>query len=348
MKRYNQIYIFKKAVILSFFSFLLWTSCEKSEDTSPPIIDKIRLTEKDSAVTSAGIGSTIAILGSHLASTQQVFFNGYSVLLNPSYIKDDVVLATIPREVPYRGQINKIKLVTLYGEVIQDFNVRQPEPEIKSFAPTSGNPGDIVTVFGEDLDNLKTVMIGADTVEVLPGGTDKQFKIKVPPAGAAGLIYVLTIGGEIKSLTSFGVSLVIFGDKMDGSWDAYEWDADRNMESTEQVKKGKSIKMTFLKPYGGFGAGTGDVINIKKYSALKMSIYALTTAAEAKVKVGIKGADGTTNSFSKILILKPGWNDFTLDFAADLNKPDRFVEFQIQEWGNPVIPVIFIDDIGLL
>jgi hypothetical protein len=348
MKKYNQIYIFKRSMILSLLSFLLWTSCEKAEDTSPPVIDKMRLTEKDSAITGAGIGSTVAIIGAHLATTQKVYFNDYSVVLNPSYIKDDVVLATIPREVPYRGQMNKIKLVTLYGEIIKDFNVRQPEPTITSFAPTSGNPGEIVTVFGKDLDNIKTVMIGADTVEVLAGGTDTQFKMKVPPAGAAGLIYVLTIGGEIKSLTSFGVSLVIYGDKMDGGWDAYEWDAERDMESTEQVKKGKSIKITYSKAYGGFGAGTGDVINIKKYSALKMSIYAKTTADEAKVKVGIKGADGTTNSFSKILILKPGWNDFTLDFATDLNKPDRFVEFQIQEWGNAIIPVIYIDDIGLL
>jgi hypothetical protein len=48
------------------------------------------------------------------------------------------------------------------------------------------------------------------------------------------------------------------------------------------------------------------------------------------------------------LVLKPGWNDMTLDFVKDLNKPDRFFEFQLQEWGNAKIPTIYIDDVGVL
>jgi hypothetical protein len=348
MKKYNPTYIFKRAMTFSLLSLFLWSACEKAEDTSPPTITNLRLTLKDSTISAAGIGNTVAIIGTHLATTQKVLFNDFSVSINPSYIKDDVVLAQLPREVPYRGQINKVKVITLYGEVIADFTVLQPAPTITSFSPSSGNPGDVVTVIGKDLDNTKIVTVGSDTVKVVAGGTDTQLKFIVPAGNAAGNISITTIGGESKSATSFGVSLVIYSDKMASGWDAYEWDADRDMVSTEQVKKGKSIKMTFAKPYGGFGAGPADVINIKKYTALKMAIYAKTTEPEVKVKVGIKGADGTTNTFSKILILKPGWNDFTLDLITDLNKPDRFEEFQIQEWGNAKIPIIYIDDIGLL
>jgi hypothetical protein len=121
--------------------------------------------------------------------------------------------------------------------------------------------------------------------------------------------------------------------------------ADRDISSTEKVKRGKSIKMVFTSAHGYFGAEPTDVLDIKKYSALKVSIYATT---ETKVKIGLKGADGTTNRFSKILILAPGWNDFTLDFATDLSKPDRFTKFQIEEWNNATLPTIYIDDIGLL
>jgi hypothetical protein len=348
MKKYNQKYIAKIPMFIAFMGILTWVACKKTEDTSPPTIERIRLTLKDSSITAAGIGNTIAIIGTGLATTQHVYVNGYEVYLNPSYVKDDVVLAQLVQETPYRGQINKLKVVTLYGEAIKDFKVLQPAPTITSFSPTSGNPGDIVTITGKDLDDVKTVLIGTDTVKVVAGGTDTQCKVIVPPANAAGQITVITTGGLATSATSFGVSVVIYGDKLGSGWDAYEFDADRDMFNTEFVKKGKSIKMTFTAPYGGFGAGTADPIDIKKYAALKMSIYAKTTEAEVKVKIGIKGADNTTNRFSKIVILKQGWNDLTLDFATDLNKPDRFVEFQVQEWGNAKIPVIYIDDIGLL
>jgi hypothetical protein len=348
MKKYNQKYSAKIPMLFVVMSILAWASCKKSEDTSPPTIERFRLTLKDSTITAAGIGNTIAIIGTGLATTQHVYINDFEIYLNPSYVKDDVVLAQLVKETPYRGQINKLKVVTLYGEAIKDFKVLQPAPTITSFSPTSGNPGDIVTIIGKDMDDVKTVLIGGDTVKVVAGGTDTQCKVIVPPSNAAGQITVITTGGLATSATSFGVSLVIYGDKMASSWDAYEFDADRDMFSTEFVKKGKSIKMTFTAPYGGFGAGSADVIDVKKFTALKMSIYAKTTEPEVKVKIGIKGADNTTNRFSKIVILKPGWNDLTLDFATDLNKPDRFVEFQVQEWGNAKIPVIYIDDIGLL
>ncbi len=341
-------YCFKYTLPTFLLGILLWSACKKDSDSAPPTIDRFRLTLKDSAITAAGVGNTIAIIGTHLASTQKVFINDFPININPSYIKDDVILVQIPRETPYRNQSNKIKVVTLYGEALKDFKVNQPPPSITSFSPNAGNPGDIITIVGKDLDNVKKVTIGADSVKIISNNSDTEVKVAVPAGGSAGQITVTTIGGSATSATSFGVSLVIYSDVMANNWDAYEWDADRDMVSTEQVKKGKSIKMTFTKAYGGFGAGTADVINVTKYTALKMSIYAKTTDPEVKLKVGIKGADGTTNRFSKIIILTPGWNDFTLDFATDLSKPDRFVEFQIQEWGNAKLPIIYIDDIGLL
>jgi IPT/TIG domain len=345
MKKYSQKYSAKGAMLLAIVGILAWSACTKDVDKSAPTIDHFRLTLKDSTISAAGIGNTIAIIGAHLGSTQHVYINDYEVYLNPSYVKDDVVLAQLVKETPYRGQINKLKLVTLYGEVLKDFKVLQPAPTITSFAPNSGKKGDIVTIIGKDMDDVKAVLIGTDTCKVLTGGTDTQVKFSVPFDGSAGQITLITSGGKTISAMSYGVSLVIYDDKMNTGWDPYEVNADRDMASTEKVKRGKSIKMVFTSAHGYFGAGPTDVLDIKKYSALKVSIYAAT---ETKVKIGLKGADGTTNRFSKILILAAGWNDFTLDFATDLSKPDRFTEFQIEEWNNATLPTIYIDDIGLL
>jgi IPT/TIG domain len=347
MKKFNQKYMAKLPMLIALMGILAWVACTKSVDKEAPIIDHFRLTLKDSTITAAGIGNTIAIIGLHLGSTQHVYVNDFEIYLNPSYVKDDVVLAQLVKETPYRAQINKLKIVTLYGEAVKDFKVLQPAPSITSFAPNSGKAGDIVTIVGKDMDDIKAVLIGADTCKVVAGGTDTQCKIVVPFNGSAGVITLITTGGKTISATSFGVSLVLYDDKMNSNWDAYESDATRDMESTEKVKRGKSIKMVFTAPHGLFGAGTADVLNIKKYSALKVSIFSAATG-QIKLKVGIKGADNKTSRFAKILTLDPGWNDFTLDFLTDLSNPDRFGEFQIEEWNNAVLPTIYIDDIGLL
>jgi hypothetical protein len=348
MKKYTFKYSAKGAMLLAIVGILAWSACEKAVDKSAPTIERFRLPIKDSTITAAGIGNTIAIIGTHLETTQHVYVNGYEIYLNPSYVKDDAVLAQLVKETPYRAQVNKLKLVTLYGEVEKDFKVLQPAPAITRFAPNSGKRGDIVTIIGKDMDDVKAVLIGADTCTVLAGGTDTQVKISVPNDGSAGQITLITSGGKTISATSYGVSLIIYDDKMNGDWDAYEDGATRDMVSTEQFKRGKSIKMVFTAGHGFFGAGPNSLVDVKKYTALKVSIFVKGTAPETKLKVGFKGADGTTNRFSKILILVPGWNDFTLDFATDLSKPDRITELQIEEWNNAVLPTIYLDDIGLL
>jgi hypothetical protein len=348
MKKYASKYSAKGAMLLAIVGILAWSACTKDVDKSAPIIERFRLPIKDSTITAAGIGNTIAIIGAHLGTTQHVYINGYEIYLNPSYVKDDAVLAQLVQETPYRNQVNKLKLVTLYGEVEKDFQVLQPAPSITSFAPNSGKKGDIVTIVGKDMDDVKAVLIGADSCKVVAGGTDTQVKIIVPNDASAGQITLITTGGKTISATSYGVSLIIYSDSMNSDWDAYESDATRDMSSTEQVKRGKSIKMVYTAGHGVFGAGPNSVVDVKKFTALKVSIFVKGTVPETKLKIGLKGADGTTNRFSKILVLVPGWNDFTLDFATDLSKPDRITELQIEEWNNAVLPTIYIDDLGLL
>ncbi len=339
----------KGAFLLLFVSTLLWSSCQKAEDTTAPSIDRIRVTIKDSTITGAASGNTIAILGVHLGSTYQVFFNDYSATVNSSFVKEDVVLVQIPSDAPYRGTKNKVKIVTKYGEAEKDFTIIQPEPFIKRFFPASGVPGDKVTVWGKDLDNIKEVKIGTGICKVLPGGNDTTFQLTVPVDGVVGQISVETTGGIGLSKSSFGVSLIIYDDKMKTGWDYYDFeDAIVDIENTEQVKKGKSIKVSFPKAYGGFGVGTDKQLDATKFSALKISIYVKTNATEAKLKIGIKGADGTTNKYSQIAVLKPGWNDLTLDLIKDLNNPSTINEIQVEEWNNAQKPTIYIDDLGIL
>jgi hypothetical protein len=333
-----------------FLNIVLWTACDKTEESgAAPTIDRFRVTLKDSTITGAAAGNTIAILGANLGTTSKVFFNDYLADVNSSFVKGDVVLIQIPVDAPYRGTKNKIKVVTKYGEVEKEFTIIQPEPFIKKFFPAAGNPGDKVIVYGKDLDNIKEVKIGTGICTVLAGGNDTTFQLVVPIDGTVGQLSVETSGGIGLSKSAFGVSLIIYDDNIKSGWDSYDFDeAVIDLASTEQVKKGKSIKITFPKAYGGFGVGTDKIYDATKFSAIKAAIYVQTTATEAKVKIGIVGADGTTNKYSQIVVLKPGWNDLTLDFIKDLNNPLKFNEIQIQEWGNAKTPVLYVDDLGVL
>jgi hypothetical protein len=350
MSNKDKKYIKKTALFLGCLIAIVYLiGCSKNEDTAAPTIDKFRVTLKDSTITGVAAGNTIAILGAHLATTYQVLFNDYPAVLNPSFVKEDVVLIQVPDDAPYRGTKNKVKIVTKYGEVEKDFTVIQPEPFIKRFFPTSGNPGDKVIVYGKDLDNIKEVKIGTGICKVLPNGNDTTFQLIVPVDGTIGQLSVETTGGIGLSKSSFGVSLIIYDDKMKAGWDYYDFgNAIIDIASAEQVKKGKAIKVEFPSANGGIGVGTDKAVDAKKFSAVKISIYAKTTATEAKVKIGIVGPDGTTNKYSQIVVLKPGWNDLTLDLIKDLNNPSTINEIQVEEWNNTQKPIIYIDDLGIL
>ncbi len=350
MKNNSLKYIVKTSLAFLGLVLILLSSCGKEEDTAPPTIERIRVTLKDSTISTIASNNTIAIIGAHLSTTQRVLFNDYPAELNPSYIKDDVIVIQVPEDAPYRNTINKIKVISPYGEAVKDFSITQPEPTITSFAPQAGNEGEIVTIIGKDLDNVKTVFIGSDStpVKIVAGSTDTQLKFIVPAGNPAGQITVVTVGGEVKSATSFGVSFIIYNDFMASGWDPYGTDADYDTESKERVKKGKSIKVSYNKKESFFAFGITNGVDVKKYIAIKMAIYIEGTEPETKIKAGVVSADNTTNAFSKIIVLKPGWNDVILDFIMDLNKPTLLKEFRLEEWNNVKLPVIHIDDIGVL
>jgi hypothetical protein len=343
--KYLSLYLKKLPLALFTLSVLVWAACDK-EVKDAPTIERVRTVKQDSTILGSGGGNTIAIVGKGLATTQKVFFNDYSAFLNPVYIKDDVILVQIPLEAPIRSPINKLKVVTLYGEALTDFRLIQPAPVVDGFSPSYGEIGDTITITGKDLDNTKFVYIGDSAVTILPGATTELLKVRLNQTSLQGLVTVETIGGASKSKKEFGFSYVLYDDKVNPLWAPYAWDSDRDMSSKEQVKRGRSIKMVYKKIYAGYGMvfqGANEV-NPTLYQFVRFSMYS-ATACEIKFGVNI---NQTTNANSVILKLKPGWNEFKIRMREDLKNPGEFKELHMQEAGNSVLPTIYIDDFGLL
>ncbi len=351
---FSTIITFVKTVTTLWVALVILSACEQKEDASAPIVEYVRPTRLDSVTSASGRGSTVAIIGKHLASTQKVFFNDEEALLNTTYITETNIIVRIPETTPYQGSSNKIRVVTRFGETTTNFTILQPTPEITGFFPDAGTPGDTVTITGKVFENLKEVKIG-DLVAPVISSKATEIKIKVPDGVKQGSISVTTGdpsmgGGTYTTTENFGFGYLIYDDLLNTGWYSYNWSSKLDVASTEKAKRGKSIKVEYTGGYAGLGMGTGDNIDITKYKGVKLSIYVPEGSGDVQIKFYIKTKEGKDDSpFSKVLTLKAGvWNDLTLDFKKDLSSPDLFQTVTFQEWGNTKPPTIYIDNFGLV
>lgn len=182
---------------LLFFLFgsIALTSCEKDDaykiptSSAPPTIERIRLTDtltKDSSLTQSTLGSTIAIVGSNLASAQRVTFNNYSVTVNPAYATDKYLIVTIPDSVPTiatnANVPDELKVFNNAGEATYKFKVLPPRPEIEQIGNEFAKPGETLTLYGKYFYFVDTVFFGTTAVTsgITTNGTSLTVQI---PAG---------------------------------------------------------------------------------------------------------------------------------------------------------------------
>ncbi|WP_157492822.1 glycan-binding surface protein [Echinicola pacifica] len=168
-------------------------ACQEDEDevTGMPTIDRIRYTDPetaDSAFTRATLGSTLAIMGRNLGTTQQVYLNGYSVGVNPAYVTNDNVIVTITDSVPTVATdpnvSNMLRLVTKGGETSIPFQTLPPAPQISRVGNEYLKPGDNLTLFGRYFYFIDTVFFPGEGNYVTEGftanSTGSKLTVKVP------------------------------------------------------------------------------------------------------------------------------------------------------------------------
>ena len=181
------------ALLFILAGLFVLSACKKDNAGSPPpppTIERVRLTDpttKDSSLTQTTLGSTIAIIGTNLATAQKVIFNGYSLGVNPTYATDNILVITVHDSVPTIATNPNVKdelrIITAGGEVTYTFKILPPRPEVTAISNEFAKPGEAVTLFGRYFYFVDTVKIG--TVNITSGittnGTSVTFTI---PAGA--------------------------------------------------------------------------------------------------------------------------------------------------------------------
>ncbi len=209
---------------------VILSSCEKDGDTDAnadignPKVHYVRTTNPESAdslLVGAFMGNLIAIVGEDLGHTVELWFNDQRAQLNPTYVTDKTIIVNVPSSVPTQIT-DKIRFVFSNGEeMLYDFKVNVPAPEIASIKCEHVPDGGTVVLNGDFFFEPITV--------TFPGGAEGQvvsveklkLEVTVPDGASSGKITVSTNFGSVESEFIFRDTRGLFWDfdnLLGGGW----------------------------------------------------------------------------------------------------------------------------------
>jgi hypothetical protein len=189
-------------MIPAFFIGLMFLSCEKKDGGGTPVIHYIRVTDPekaDSFLTAAYMGDLIVIVGENLGGAREIWFNDQKAYLTPTYITDKTILVTVPSSVP-KELNNKMKIVFADGyELLYDFTIDIPGPEIYSIKCEYVPDGGIVELTGDYFFDPTTVIFPDNLEADISTMTKTSLEVIVPQGSTSGKIKIITTFGETES-----------------------------------------------------------------------------------------------------------------------------------------------------
>lgn len=132
----------------------LISSCTEDETvtTGEPIIRYVRITDPaagDSLLVGAPLGNLVAIVGENLADVRELWFNDRQAYLNPAFITNTTILASVPNLAP-NEVTNKMRLVFRNGrELLHDFETTISAPEVVAMSNEYAPAGSTAKIVGD-------------------------------------------------------------------------------------------------------------------------------------------------------------------------------------------------------
>lgn len=223
-------------LILALFSAIIMVSCQE-EEGGQPVINNVRVTEKDSTITGGAFNLTVAIQGIELGSVQKVFFNDVETYLNPTYVTETNIICNIPDEAPTVIN-NKITVVTSGGmTATYDFTVILPEPIVQGVYNEFAMPGSENKVLGNYFYVISSVLVGSTEVEITKI-TPTEITFLMPPNAVSN--ETITVVGDGGTVTPIFKLHPTEGNMVNFDIPATGWGSDVCWGSAERVDPGSS------------------------------------------------------------------------------------------------------------
>lgn len=186
-------------------------SCDTASDSGSsgvPEITGVRHIDPDSAATSqlnqVGPGETFVIEGRNLRSTRRAYFNGLQAAFNPTMVTGTHMIISVPGNMPFgildpeSPEMNTIKLVSDGGEVVFDFPILPPAPQIERVSKEFATEGETMRITGRYLYLVEEVTFpgGIQSTQFNFSEDGSWLEVVVPPGVMeAGHVNVTTASG---------------------------------------------------------------------------------------------------------------------------------------------------------
>lgn len=208
----NKISKYISAVPAIFAILICFASCDdvdypdryKVADGAPTVYS-VRYADQDINITQAYMDEIVCILGDNLRSTVQLWFNDQEATLNTSYITDNTLMVSVPKNMP-KNQTDKMYLITRDQDTVAfDFKVLPPVPKVSSMSNEWAKEGEKVTIYGSYLIDDSTVPLEISFPGATVSHSDMTFdgsssvSFHVPSGAQSGYVTVTSLSGTGKS-----------------------------------------------------------------------------------------------------------------------------------------------------
>lgn len=198
-------YLNKILTAMAISAGFLAVSCEDQPDAfvpteGVPSVDFIRYADRDVVIDAAYMQEIVCIVGQNLRSINQLWFNDQQAVLNTSFMTDNTLVASVPKELP-KVQTDKIYMITAAQDTVTyDFKVLLPAPQLKSMSCEYQPQGEEVTVYGNYFKEPMTIEFSnAVTVTSFKSVSMTEATFTIPDDAAPGKIKITTESGIAQS-----------------------------------------------------------------------------------------------------------------------------------------------------
>lgn len=234
-------------------------------------------TNHDRLVDFARLGQTIRIHGTGFTGLKHIYINGYDTYFNNALLTDNDVWVSLNTKTPVSDAPaelrNTIILAKDETQTTHEFIIRAAKPYINSISPSLAYPGELVYVYGGNLQETSKVDISGvnSVVDIIndPTGDGEWFAFVMPDIGtASGSLHITCANGEAESAHMFNCyeGIIIDFDEVYGNQGYWNWSETGSMcDNTDLANdplSGSRGKCALLVPQrlldnGGIVAGKG-------------------------------------------------------------------------------------------
>ena len=262
--------IFKYTILL-ITAAIFFVACKKDSDGSPDV-DPGSMASGTIAPNQAAGGELITLTGTGIGDIRSIVFDKNDVpapFLSTLNTETDLIFR-VP-DTAFGGQQNIIFTNSEGRTLTVPFNVIAL-PSVTTAFPTDFDAGTIVTLTGNNLDDVSKVVLEGTTDEAtIVSQTRKQLVISMPASNVdrAKLRLTNNSGDRVTDMDFVNVAkaLKVFSDQLDNGFENWGWGGTFNPSTEDKISGTSSLKAAFdpSGTWGGLQLGNGGSIDISGY-----------------------------------------------------------------------------------